>query len=124
MTAMQLVRPVSAKAWDLRAAWAAGWRVSARTDIADCERLEGIVTRVAATDAYAHIAGRSVPLDRVLSVHQSLALGRLQGRQAVGRCSASSAGSAGGAAVLVREVRRESCYAPSCYQDRPLGDSE
>lgn len=75
MTGSELIRPTSAKAWDLRAAWGAGWRVSARTDIEGCERLEGIVTRVAATDAYARIAGHVVPLDRVLSVHNPSRLG-------------------------------------------------
>jgi hypothetical protein len=75
VTGIALVRPVSAKAWDLRAAWGAGWRVSVLTDIPGCGRLEGIVTRVAATDAYAQIAGRLVPLDRVLSVHSPSRLG-------------------------------------------------
>ena len=75
MTGTGLTRTTSAKAWDLRAAWGAGWRVTARTDIEGSERLEGIVTRVAATGAYARIAGHAVPLDRVLSVHNPSRLG-------------------------------------------------
>jgi hypothetical protein len=70
-----LVRPVSAKGWDLRAAWAAGWRVSVRTDIEGYERLEGIVARVASSGAFARIGGYLVPLDRVLSVHNPSRLG-------------------------------------------------
>lgn len=72
---MALIRPVSAKAWDLRSAWAAGWRTSVRLDLFDRDRIEGVVTRVAATDAFVRIGGLTVPLDRVLSVHNPSRLG-------------------------------------------------
>lgn len=75
VTGTALIRPASAKAWDLRSAWATGRRVSVRTDIEGFERLEGIVSRVAPTSAFARIAGRVVPLDRVLSVHHPSRLG-------------------------------------------------
>lgn len=41
-------------AWDLRAAWAAGWQVAVVMD-EDCEhrRLKGFITRVVPTGAYA-----------------------------------------------------------------------
>ena len=71
----ELVLPVSAKAWDLRAAWAAGRRVSVRMDLHDRERVEGIVTRVAPTGAFARIGGLSIPLDHILSVHNPSRLG-------------------------------------------------
>jgi hypothetical protein len=70
-----LVLPTTAKAWDLRAAWAAGWRVSVTLERGEFQRVEGIVTRVAATDAFARIGGRLVPLDHVLAVHKPSRLG-------------------------------------------------
>jgi len=69
------MRPVSAKAWDLRAAWAAGRRVSVRLDLVDHERVEGIVTRVAATNAFVRVGGLSIPMDCILSVHNPSRLG-------------------------------------------------
>jgi hypothetical protein len=70
-----LVRPVSAKAWDLRAAWAAGWRVSVTLERGEFSRVEGIVTRVSATNAFATIGGLHIPLDYVLAVHRPSRLG-------------------------------------------------
>jgi hypothetical protein len=70
-----LTRPTSAKAWDLRSAWATGLRVSVSTDLFDHERIEGTVSAVAATDAHARIAGLQIPLDRVLAVHRPSRLG-------------------------------------------------
>lgn len=75
MTGVALVRPVSSIAWDLRSAWAAGWRVAVSIDRADVDRLEGSVSSVAATDATVTIAGTMVPLDRVLAVHRPSRLG-------------------------------------------------
>jgi hypothetical protein len=75
VTGSALVRPVRMVAWELRGAWATGRRVSVSLERADVDRLEGTVQRVAATDAYATIAGRRVPLDRVLAVHLPSRLG-------------------------------------------------
>lgn len=72
---MTLVRPVSAVAWELRSAWATGRRVALSLERSDMARLEGHVSRVAATDASAIVAGRMVPLDRVLAVHLPSRLG-------------------------------------------------
>lgn len=72
---MALVRPVSSVAWELRGAWASGRRVSVTLERADLERVEGVVHAVAATDAHATIAGRLVPLDRILAVHLPSRLG-------------------------------------------------
>ena len=70
-----LVRPLRATAWELRGAWALGRRVSVTLEDADSQRLEGVVRSVAATGAYAVIAGTHVPLDRVLAVHRPSRLG-------------------------------------------------
>lgn len=72
---MALERPVSAVAWDLRAAWAAGWRVSVTVDAVDRQRIEGHVTRVSPSSAFAIIARLHVPLGRVLAVHRPSLLG-------------------------------------------------
>jgi hypothetical protein len=72
---MALARPLRAIAWELRAAWASGRRVSVSLERADLDRLEGHVDRVAATDATVTVAGRIVPLDRVLAVHLPSRLG-------------------------------------------------
>lgn len=72
---LALVRPVSAIAWDLRAAWATGRRVSVSLERADMERVEGHVFAVSPTDATVTIAGWLVPLDRVLAVHRPSRLG-------------------------------------------------
>ena len=72
-----LVRPVRSIAWDLRASWASGRRVSLTIE-ADERRVEGFVTQVAATAAYARVAGLHVPLDRVLAVHYPSRLGDSQ----------------------------------------------
>lgn len=75
MTGVALVRPLRAVAWELRSAWATGRRVAVTLERADLSRLEGHVSRVAATDASITIAGRMVPLDRVLAVHLPSRLG-------------------------------------------------
>jgi hypothetical protein len=72
---MDLIRPTSSIAWELRTAWATGRRVSLTLERADLDRLEGHVSRVAATNAYVAIAGLQVPLDRVLAVHVPSRLG-------------------------------------------------
>src|SRR5205807_9154575 len=69
-----LIRPTSAKAWELRRAWATGQRVSCTLD-ADIERVEGFVSTVAASDAYFVLGGLHVPLERVLAVHLPSRLG-------------------------------------------------
>ena len=77
MTDFVLSRPESVVGWELRGALASGRTVrlalSERCDgihrNPDGQRiLEGRVQRVAATDAYAVIRGRHVPLSDVLSV--------------------------------------------------------
>lgn len=75
MTSTALVRPVSSVALELRAAWATGRRVALSLERADFERLEGIVTRVAASGSYVVVRGRHVPLERVLAVHWPSRLG-------------------------------------------------
>lgn len=75
MTGTALIRPLRAVAWELRAAWAAGRRVSVTLERCDVERVEGHVQRVAATDAYIVITGRHIPLERVLAVHLPSRLG-------------------------------------------------
>lgn len=74
---MELIRPTSAKAWDLRASWAAGWRVSVTLEAPPCDRprIEGIVSAVSATGARARIRGLWFPLDYVLAVHKPSRLG-------------------------------------------------
>jgi hypothetical protein len=73
---MTLVRATSAIMWDLRSAWAAGWRVSVSLDgAAEFQRLEGHVQRVSATDAYVVIAGWHVPAHVILAVHRPTRLG-------------------------------------------------
>ena len=73
---LALIRPISATAWELRAAWARGLRISVTLD-GRCRmaRLEGHVSAVAATDASDHIAGWHVPLDAILAVHRPSRLG-------------------------------------------------
>jgi hypothetical protein len=70
-----LVRPLSSIAWELRTAWALGRRISVSIEDADDARLEGVVRTVAATDAYAIVGGRHVPLERILAVHRPSRLG-------------------------------------------------
>lgn len=70
-----LVRPLGAVAWELRAAWASGRRVSVSLERCDVDRLEGHVWAVSATGASVMIAGVLVPLDRVLAVHLPSRLG-------------------------------------------------
>lgn len=74
-----LARPVSSVAWELRAAWATGRRVSLSIngdrERDDETRAEGFVTAVAATGAYCKVSGLLVPLDRVLAVHHPSRLG-------------------------------------------------
>jgi hypothetical protein len=75
VTSMALVRPLGAIAWELRSAWALGRRISVTIAHADEDRLEGTVRAVSASDAYAVVAGRHVPLERVLAVHRPSRLG-------------------------------------------------
>jgi len=70
-----LTRPLSAVAWEPRTAWATGHRISVTLERADTDRVEGHVSRVAATDATVTIAGLMIPLDRVLAVHRPTRLG-------------------------------------------------
>lgn len=73
---LALVRPVSAVAWELRAAWGAGWRVALSLDErCRMRRLEGIVGAVSATDATVRVNGWLVPLEAVLAVHRPSRLG-------------------------------------------------
>lgn len=70
---MTLVRPVSAIAWELRAAWARTPRpivVLSLSEHCTPRRLTGRIDRVAATDAFIVIDGWHVPLDEVLAVHR------------------------------------------------------
>jgi hypothetical protein len=75
VTGVGLIRPTSSTAWELRGAWATGLRVSVTIDALDLQRLEGHVSAVSATDAYAVISQRQIPLDRVLAVHRPSLLG-------------------------------------------------
>jgi hypothetical protein len=71
--------------WELRSAWATGRRVALTLERCDFERMEGIVTRVAASGAFARVRGRLVPLDRVLALHYPSRLGDSDhGRRASG----------------------------------------
>lgn len=69
-----LVPVASSLAWELRAAWARGRRVSLSID-GDEVRTEGHVSSVSPTDAYAIVAGLHVPLDRILAIHHPSRLG-------------------------------------------------
>jgi hypothetical protein len=63
-------------AWELRTAWATGRRVALTLDDrADKPRIEGCVSRVAATGASVHVGAKHVPLDIVLAVHLPSRLG-------------------------------------------------
>lgn len=75
MSGRALIRPLSSVAWDLRSAWAGGWRIALSLERADVDRVEGCVSHVAATAATATVAGVLVPLDRVLAVHRPSRLG-------------------------------------------------
>ena len=70
-----LVRPLGGIAFELRAAWATGRRVALSLDACDLDRVEGCVDRVAATNATVTVAGRLVPMDRILAVHHPSRLG-------------------------------------------------
>lgn len=72
---LALVRPLSSITWELRSAWALGRRISVSLDRADDDRLEGTVRAVAGSGAYAVVAGKHVPLERVLAVHRPSRLG-------------------------------------------------
>lgn len=61
--------------WDLRTAWASGRRVALTLERADLDRIEGVVTRVSPTGAYATVGSVHVPLDRALAIHWSSRLG-------------------------------------------------
>ena len=71
---LMLVRPVSSVAWELRSSWASGRRVALTLD-GDERRVEGHVRSVAATGAFAVVAGLHVPLESVLAVHWPSRLG-------------------------------------------------
>jgi hypothetical protein len=60
---------------ELRAAWATGRRVALSLERCDFDRMEGVVTRVAASGAWVRVRGRLVPLDRVLALHWPSRLG-------------------------------------------------
>ena len=63
-------------AWELRAAWGAGWRVALTLDERCCiRRAEGTVTHVSATGAWVEVAGWRIPMDAVLAVHRPSRLG-------------------------------------------------
>ena len=65
-----LVRPLGAVMWELRRAWATGRRVSLTLNgYGGRTRVEGVVRRVAATDAYAVVQGMHVPGEAILAVH-------------------------------------------------------
>lgn len=71
--------------WELRSAWATGRRVVLTLERADFDRMEGIVTRVAASGSGVVVRGRLVPMDRVLAVHYPSRLGdSTHGRRAAG----------------------------------------
>lgn len=76
---------------ELRAAWATGRRVALSLERCDFDRMEGIVTRVAASGAHVRVRGRLVPMDRVLALHWPSRLGdsshgnRVGGWTGVGR---------------------------------------
>ncbi len=74
-TSTALVRLSHAIAYELRAAWASGRRVSVSLERADLARVEGHVFAVSATDATVTVAGLLIPLDRVLAVHLPSRLG-------------------------------------------------
>lgn len=61
--------------WELRAAWASGRRVALTLERCDLDRIEGVVTRVSATGAFATVGAVHVPLDRALAIHWASRLG-------------------------------------------------
>lgn len=80
MTGFELVRPLRATFWELRACWATGRRVALSLD-ADVARVEGHVTKVSATDASVHIGDILVPASAILAVHLPSRLGDSTVRQ-------------------------------------------
>lgn len=92
MTGAALTRPLSSIAYELRAAWALGRRVSLSLERCDVERLEGTVSSVSATGASVTVSGKLVPLDRVLAVHLPSRLGDSTARAAWGRAARQIAG--------------------------------
>jgi hypothetical protein len=71
---LALVRPIGSTFWELRASWASGRRVALTLD-ADVRRVEGHLTRVAATDEFVKVGDLLVPGDRILAVHYPSRLG-------------------------------------------------
>lgn len=69
-----LIRPIRAIAWELRTAWARGLRVTLTID-GETRRVEGHVTTVSPTNAFAVVADLHVPLTHVLAVHRPSRLG-------------------------------------------------
>jgi hypothetical protein len=70
-----LVRPLSAVTWELRTSWASGRRVALTLEGCDMPRLEGIVTAVASSGAFARVRGLHVPTDNILAIHWPSILG-------------------------------------------------
>lgn len=64
-------RPEQAKAWELRGAWAQSKRVVVTlTDRCMIDRLEGPVSYVSVTGAFAVIDGWHIPCEEILAVHK------------------------------------------------------
>lgn len=67
----RVARPESAKAWELRAAWAKqAVVVLSLSERCDPRRLEGKVQHVAVTDAFVICDGWHVPMCDVLAIHR------------------------------------------------------
>jgi len=75
MPGSALERRRAAVLWDLRTAWATNRWISVTLDLEHCPRLEGTVGHVAASSTHATIAGRHVPIARILAVHWPTRLG-------------------------------------------------
>ena len=66
-----VARDESAKAWELRGAWAAQTPVVlSLSERCDPRRVEGKVQHVAVTDVFAVVAGTHVPMIDVMAVHR------------------------------------------------------
>jgi hypothetical protein len=67
----RVARPESAKAWELRTAWAKRREVVlSLSERCEPQRLQGKVDAVAATDVYVIVAGTHVPMIDVLAIHR------------------------------------------------------
>lgn len=68
---MRLERPEQAKAWELRGAWAQHKPVVVSlSDRCMIDRVEGVVSYVSVTGAFAVIDGWHIPCEEVLAVHK------------------------------------------------------